>query len=163
MMNYTPTAELGPPPAGAKQCRQCGEYLPLAEFYRHSQMADGHLNKCMDCVKARVSRHRRANDSVREYDRQRALNPERTALRNNVSERYRIENPHRVNASTKVRRAILSGKMEKEPCAFCGRTDNIHAHHPDYDKPLDVVWLCVQCHRRLHAILPKHSAEVMKE
>jgi hypothetical protein len=28
----------------------------------------------------------------------------------------------------------------------------LHAHHDDYDQPLEVVWLCVYHHRRLHAI-----------
>ena len=25
-----------------------------------------------------------------------------------------------------------------------------HAHHEDYSKPYDVVWLCPPCHRNLH-------------
>lgn len=31
----------------------------------------------------------------------------------------------------------------------CGRL-NTEAHHPDYDAPLDVVWLCARCHRAVH-------------
>jgi hypothetical protein len=31
----------------------------------------------------------------------------------------------------------------------CGRTRS-HAHHDDYSKPLDVIWLCSTHHRSRH-------------
>lgn len=36
--------------------------------------------------------------------------------------------------------------IPKGPCAVCGSTDNIEAHHEDYRYPLDVVWLCHEHH-----------------
>lgn len=44
-----------------KHCRWCGETKPLGQFHRHSQMKDGHLNKCAACVRAYVREHRRRN------------------------------------------------------------------------------------------------------
>jgi len=35
-------------------------------------------------------------------------------------------------------------------CGLCGRPVNTIAHHPDYNKPLEVIWLCRRCHRRVH-------------
>ena len=38
-------------------------------------------------------------------------------------------------------------------CSVCGRNDyprGVDGHHPDYDKPLEVVWLCRRCHRQAH-------------
>lgn len=34
-----------------KSCYRCSRLLPLENFYRHSRMAEGRLNKCKDCCK----------------------------------------------------------------------------------------------------------------
>lgn len=51
---------------------------PLSNYYKHKAMADGHLNKCKECVKARVGRHREVNlERIQEYDRNRPNAKER--------------------------------------------------------------------------------------
>ncbi len=57
-------------------------------------------------------------------------------------------NPTAREAHTLVNNAVKLGKMHKQPC-YCGSTD-VHAHHEDYSKPLDVTWLCPQHHKDLH-------------
>lgn len=50
-----------------------------------------------------------------------------------------------------VRAAVRSGQLIKpETCSRCGKGGVIEGHHPDYTKPLEVVWLDRSCHRRLH-------------
>lgn len=47
--------------------------------------------------------------------------------------------------------AIRSGKLVRGLCEVCGTAKNVEAHHGDYDKPLDVRWLCHSDHFKHHA------------
>lgn len=135
-----------------KPCIHCGETKPLDEFYAHAQMLDGHLNKCKDCTKAYVRRHRAENiERVREYDRSRAARPENVARRARVTSEYRAKNPDRYKAHSAVSNAVRDGRLKKLPCAFCGSGET-EAHHHDYSKPLDVTWLCKPCHHKFHGL-----------
>ena len=53
-------------------------------------------------------------------------------------------------ARRKVHSAIKAGRLAREPCEVCG-SSVVHAHHDDYNKPLDVRWLCPKHHREHHA------------
>lgn len=47
--------------------------------------------------------------------------------------------------------AVRIGKVVKpSQCENCRRTVKVNAHHDDYTKPLDVRWLCHQCHSDEH-------------
>lgn len=45
--------------------------------------------------------------------------------------------------------AIKIGKLIRQPCEKCGDPAS-QAHHDDYDKPLEVRWLCFMHHRMEH-------------
>jgi ribosomal protein L44E len=47
-----------------------------------------------------------------------------------------------------VRSAIERGVISRQPC-YCGNP-KAQAHHEDYSKQLQVMWLCVKCHREHH-------------
>jgi hypothetical protein len=55
---------------------------------------------------------------------------------------------HRVRALT--RSYIKAGKLIKQPCEICQTIENVEAHHDDYDKPMDIRWLCRKHHREHH-------------
>lgn len=48
-----------------------------------------------------------------------------------------------------LREAVKDGRVVRQPCQRCGRIDAL-AHHHDYSKPLDVIWLCPQHHAEAH-------------
>ncbi len=133
-----------------KRCFCCGRTLPLAEFYPHKQMADGHLNKCKECCKRQANERRRANlEEAREYDRRRGKDPKRRAACVAGNAKYNMANPIKAKARDKVHKAIKAGKLARKPCEVCGALTT-HAHHHDYSKPLDVKWLCPACHAKVH-------------
>lgn len=63
----------------------------------------------------------------------------------------------RIKATRAVSAARASGRLQPaEHCEDCGSKfgkpawKKPYAHHEDYAKPLDVVWLCGKCHRTRH-------------
>jgi len=58
--------------------------------------------------------------------------------------------PRKMKARNLLNRAVKRGEIERPAtCSRCGNAGRIEAHHSDYDKPLDVTWLCTSCHRRI--------------
>jgi len=64
--------------------------------------------------------------------------------------KYLKRNPDIYEAYSKVSHAKKLGTLKKEPCRDCGTTTDVMAHHDDYGKPLDVIWLCRMCHIAEH-------------
>lgn len=133
-----------------KECFKCKTVKQLTEFYKHSAMADGHLNKCKDCTKQDVSEHREKNlERIRAYDRDRGKQPKRIKLSSELTRFWRAEDTRRQRAHNMVARAIRKGELTRMPCIRCNK-EKTEAHHDDYDKPLDVMWLCTPCHKQRH-------------
>jgi hypothetical protein len=64
-----------------------------------------------------------------------------------------IQNPEKHAAREAVKRALKRGVLVRpETCSVCGGGGPIEAHHPDYNFPLDVEWLCRQCHSDISVI-----------
>jgi hypothetical protein len=59
------------------------------------------------------------------------------------------EGRRRDGARSYARVYLRRGKLAAEPCVVCGAVP-AQMHHPDYAKPLEVVWFCALHHRELH-------------
>ena len=62
---------------------------------------------------------------------------------------YFKRHPERKRAETMVRYKLKSGRLTRLPCAVC-KDPKSEAHHPDYNEPLNVVWLCRKHHFAEH-------------
>ncbi len=47
---------------------------------------------------------------------------------------------------------LINGKYIIRPkyCTYCSSGGRIEAHHFNYYRPYEVIWLCALCHRRIH-------------
>ena len=63
-------------------------------------------------------------------------------------------------ARSKTNGAIKSGNLIKpKECSKCGESKRLEAHHEDYNKPLEINWLCKGCHCKLHSKYFKVASE----
>ncbi len=137
-----------------KRCFCCRKNKSLSDYYVHSSMGDGHLNKCKDCVRDYQFRRIRgpAGDKVRAYDRSRFKNPERKVRTAEYQRKRRKKSPEKERARAMLGRAIRTGAMIRPAaCSMCNKKCKPDGHHPDHAKPFEVVWVCRQCHlRKIH-------------
>lgn len=132
-----------------KSCIRCGVEKPLTDFYKHPATADGHLGKCSQCCREQARDNRRSkSEQYAAYDRARKDLPHRVKLKEDITARMKVERPEVYAAHCAVSNAIRDGKLEKKACEMCGGP--AHAHHEDYSKPLEVVWLCHKHHMARH-------------
>lgn len=128
------------------RCKSCGQDCQPEQFYASNQ------TKCKECVKKAAKQNRMARiDYYRSYDRMRAAQPHRKANAKRVIEQWKVEHPKRRAAQVAVGNAVRDGRLIKLPCLVCG--NKAEAHHPDYDRPLDVMWLCPAHHKQTHALV----------
>ena len=78
-------------------------------------------------------------------------NPEKVAeISKKAHKKWIDANPKKHHAHCLVARAIARGELLKAPCEACGAS-GAQAHHDDYDKPLEVRWLCQRHHSIWHS------------
>lgn len=157
-----------------KKCFKCGKVKDISNFYKHKEMKDGYLNKCKDCAKKDVSENYfKKEDKYKKYDQIR--NQKRKKYIKLKSEEYQIKNKVKTNSYKKkwaeknhLKRAahiiignlLRDGKLTRGPCQICKTMENIEAHHFDYAKPFDVIWLCKEHHQKVHWWLKWNIREV---
>lgn len=145
-----------------KACFKCQIEKPLTEFYAHPRMFDGHLNKCKSCTKKDTKQRVEGKQSdpdwvLKEAERQRKKENSRRLKPGFIqvstpSKEYRGRYPEKYAAHKAVNSAIKCGNLERKPCEVCGK-HLAQAHHDDYSKPLDVIWLCSKHHAERHVWL----------
>jgi len=59
----------------------------------------------------------------------------------------------KVSARYKLNKAVLRGKLSKSNCLVCDTDKKLHAHHEDYEAPLEVQWFCATHHHGLHKLM----------
>lgn len=144
-----------------KACAKCGDTKKLEEFHRMAVRKDGRKAECKTCDNARQrarsktehakalrKRWERETETGRAYKKRKLLAYDQKKRR----------------AGAYARQAKWKGRLIEDPCEKCGATADIHMHHDDYSKPLEVRWLCRGCHEIEHkGPLDRESPRVVVE
>lgn len=145
-----------------KKCTGCGEEKPLDEFYESTRGRDAKCKKCRSEVNrayysankeksAERTRQWEADNPDRRRELSRRSYVNRKLKRAETMAAYWQRNPERKAAQTLLHAALKEGRLVRpESCEKCSKSCSPDGHHPDYAKPLLVVWLCRSCHRALH-------------
>lgn len=146
-------------------CKYCKTDKPVDDFYQSSIRKDGKSGNCKECIRARVRANRADKiEYYREFDRQRANLPHRVEARKEYAQTeqgkerlqagknaYHKRYPARYVARNAVNNAVRDGRLHKpSQCESCSNETALHGHHCDYNKPMDVMWLCDPCHKQWH-------------
>lgn len=142
-----------------KTCTKCGVTSELASFYKKGAV-------CRKCTIAKSAAWRMKNKALlNERQRERyasdaeyrakllesAKTPSARKAHTEANRRWREANREKFRAHWRLDKAVKAGKLIPWPvCAVpecCGKPE---AHHADYSRPLDVVWLCPAHHKGAH-------------
>jgi hypothetical protein len=150
-----------------KTCRRCKELKFLKDFNKDKRAKDGKTSYCKLCVNAQVGAYRQTKtgrsyskayrQSVAGKTSQKTYNQSQKGkiVRNRSQAKYKELNPEKIKAHFTANNAIRTGEILKP--TSCSNCDNpkgrIEAHHTDYTKPLDVIWLCRRCHISEHKVI----------
>ena len=67
-------------------------------------------------------------------------------------------------ARTSFHEAIKEGKIVRsDECSSCGKKCKPDGHHDDYNKPLEVIWVCKPCHAAKHRLVITNLLKAAEE
>ena len=133
-----------------KTCSSCFEEKPISEFYKSTLNRDGLLGYCRVCHGKKV-KNKRESKKLLSFDE---VAPHKKF--------WLAENKLKRKAHQAVGYAMQTGKLIRQPCERCGSTENVVAHHEDYNKPLDVLCLCKYHHKERHMEIDKENKDKPK-
>ena len=128
-----------------KYCKSCKQDKAKIDFYKSKKEKDGLQTYCKACKKLmyrewkeKQRQHYRAmRGSYYQHNKAEILD------KNDI---WRKQNPEKEHTICLLNSAVRRRQIEKpEQCEQCG-SSNPEAHHEDYTKPYNVIWLCRSCH-----------------
>lgn len=136
--------------APIRRCGGCLQDLPRSAFSTSVR-----CDRCRPCMTLYGKAHRATlslEERRAEAHARRARQGERWMERYRTAARLsRQRYPKKRRAVKMLARALMRGVLQRQPCEVCGEAGS-HGHHDDYDKPLEVRWLCPFHHVAHHVL-----------
>lgn len=128
-----------------KKCRRCKRVRPSSLFGKNR----GKCNPCRNELQHEYYRNNteKIQAGIKKYflANKKRIRTQRDAWLQENRPLY----AQKINARARVVYAIKTGKLKRLPCQVCGSPE-VHGHHTDYAKPLNVIWLCQKHHQEEH-------------
>jgi len=119
-----------------KHCQTC-KTEDEEKLHKSSHKNDYQAYRCSECERKRKEKY---------Y----ATKKGRAVMRAIGKKQYR-KHTKKAKARQRFNYALSRGRVIKpENCSKCKSVKKLDAHHPDYKKELEIIWLCRLCHLRLH-------------
>ena len=134
-----------------KVCKKCGEPKDLLSFTPQRQNSDGRSGTCKTCLAARARELRAANPEAYRVTQAAYQATEKGKA---TKRRYNSSHSLKIKARNAIRSAIRADMMAPASACECNdcRAPAVELHHESYEPEhwLDVVPLCVSCHKKRH-------------
>lgn len=133
-----------------KHCNSCNLDKDVTEFGKRAVSPDGLAHKCKECQKA-YDKGRNKNQNRIETRKAYSLTEGGKEAGSRAKKKWQEKNTVKRAAHIILGNAISNGRIVKaNMCECCSETEGLHGHHDDYAEPLEVRWLCSQCHCDWH-------------
>jgi hypothetical protein len=126
-----------------KICSKCDRVLDSNSFYKSHSWCVKCLSEYSQTEERKVKARKWRDDNRKKM--------------NASAQRWRSRNRRKAQIQIEIMTLKKYGFIKASKiCTDCQKEVETEGHHEDYDKPLDLVWLCRPCHKRRHA---KHKKE----
>lgn len=147
-------------------CKVCDSEYKRAHYLNdqdsYKERAKAKRDADLEGMREYSRKHYRANRERIRESQKRYLSSERgRQLALEASRRYRRTEEGKLKESARgmLNKAIAGGRVRKPSrCSECGTKGYVEGHHDDYRKPLEVRWLCRQCHENMHHLNGGHES-----
>ena len=154
-------------PIITKRCSKCKKFKPLAEFHKNRTTKDGYQSECKICVLKRSKEYYQTEQGKRNRKQNRQSKKGKVAhkryrqsevgkaIQSAAQKRFYIQHPKQCKAVSAVQHAIKIGKLPRPNTLQChygpvqaNQYHHWHSYEPEHY--LDVVPVCIKCHRKIH-------------
>lgn len=164
-----------------KKCPKCKEKKSREDFYKKTCSKDGLAYSCKDCSKSyneANKEHKKATNKKYYDDHREAIGLSKDAYRDTHQEEIKAykKKYYATEAGKASRKRTLdkypnatkcrtyyanhkSGLIITDHCEDCGKNKKVEGHHWDYNLPMDVSFLCIDCHRNWHRLFIPENRE----
>ena len=131
----------------SKVCTDCKTEKLYSEYAPDKRKIDGLQSACRECQNRnkrnyyRRNPEKKAEECARHYKKNKKEILRKQKIYN---QRPEIRRKHNVRGA--AYRALQNGVLIKQPCEVCEEPE-VQMHHEDYNKPLEVKWLCKKHHK----------------